>query len=156
SEKSINLLSAIIEVFVLSKVLGIAISWPKHPITWLCFLTSLVGAVILNFLLSFMVGCWGFWTAESGGPRFLLELVLEFSAGVFFPLDILPLTLQHILKNFPSPYLVFFPLNVFLERVTQVQFWNGMATQIFWILLFAGLTKLVWSRGLSAYAAEGS
>ena len=55
SEKSINLLSAIIEVFVLSKILGIEIAWPQHGITWMCFLVSLTGAVLLNFLMSFMV-----------------------------------------------------------------------------------------------------
>jgi ABC-2 type transport system permease protein len=156
SEKSINLVSAVIEVLVLSKIFGIAIHWPQHPLSWLWFLIALAGAVMMNFLLSFIVGCWGFWTAESGGPRFLLELVLEFTAGVFFPLDILPVYLQTILKRFPSPYLVFFPLNVFLERMSPAEMLNGLAIQLAWILAFFLMMQLVWSRGLRAYAAEGS
>ncbi len=156
SEKSINLLSALIEISVLSWVLHITLAWPRNPLSWLLFLISLVGAVIMNFLLSFIVGCWGFWTAESGGPRFCLELMLEFSAGAFFPLSVLPGPIQNILQHFPSPYLVFFPLNIFLEKLNPSQIATGFATQIFWILALAGLTRLVWMRGLHAYAAQGS
>ena len=156
SEKSINLLSAIIEIAVLTWVLHIKIAWPHQVSSWIFFILSLLGAVIMNYLLSFIVGCWGFWTAESGGPRFCLELVLEFSAGAFFPLNVLPGTVQNILQKFPSPYLVFFPINVFLEKLNPSQITAGLVTQFIWILALAGLTRLVWMRGLAAYAAQGS
>ncbi len=156
SEKSINLLSAMIEVCVLSMVLGIAIAWPHRWETWAYFILALVSAVIMNFLLSFVVGCWGFWTAESGGPRFCLELILEFSAGAFFPLNVLPAYLQDILKRFPSPYLVFFPLNIFLEKINPAQIMSGFATQWIWIGALTLLTRWVWMRGLRVYAAQGS
>jgi len=156
SEKSINLLSAVIEVLILSKFLGIAIAWPHQPVTWVFFVLSMVGAVLMNFLLSFIVGCWGFWTAESGGPRFCLELLLEFSAGAFFPLNVLPVSVQTVLKSLPSPYLVFFPLNLFLEKVSTSQIVSGLCTQLFWIVFLAGLTRVVWIRGLRVYAAQGS
>src|SRR6267142_7244343 len=42
SEKSINFLSALIEVWVLSKVLGIAIAWPRQGITWAWFGLTLI------------------------------------------------------------------------------------------------------------------
>lgn len=156
SEKSINLLSAVVEVFGLMLLFRIQLHWPTHWVTWALFLISLAGAVILNFLLSFVVGCWGFWTAESGGPRFCLELFLEFSAGAFFPLDVLPASLQSLLRSFPSPYLVFFPLNVFLERTNAAQMMNGFWMQGFWILALWALAQWVWSKGMKAYGAEGS
>src|SRR5687767_10182517 len=43
SVKSINLLSAIIEVFVLSQVLGMGIAWPKYLATWIYFVLSVSG-----------------------------------------------------------------------------------------------------------------
>jgi ABC-2 type transport system permease protein len=156
SEKSINLVSAIIEVAVLSKILGVALAWPEHLSTWVLFILSLVGAVIMNFFLSFIFGCWGFWTAESGGPRFFLELILEFSAGAFFPLNVLPAKVQAVLKCFPSPYLVFFPLNLFLEKISTPHMLIGLATQLIWTVILAGITRLVWIKGLRVYAAQGS
>jgi ABC-2 type transport system permease protein len=156
SEKSINLISAVVEVYVLTKLFDAPFAWPHQGLTWLYFLIAVIGAILMNFMLSFMTGCWGFWTAESGGPRFFLELVLEFSAGAFFPLNILPDTIQQILKCLPAPYLVFFPLNLFLEKMSPHELAVGLATQFTWLAILAALCRLVWTRGLRVYAAQGS
>jgi ABC-2 type transport system permease protein len=156
AEKSVNFVSAIIEVFVLMWVFDMPIRWPESPATWFYFGTAVVGAVALYFFLAFMVGCWGFWTAESWGPRFLIELILEFTAGAFFPLDILPETIQKILHQFPSPYLVFFPVQIFLEKLTPAEVMSGFVAQAFWIIVLAALCRFVWHRGMAAYEAEGS
>jgi ABC-2 type transport system permease protein len=156
SEKAINFVSAIVEVLVLAFIFDMPIRWPGHAMTWVAFGLSLVGAVLLYFFISFMEGCWGFWTAESWGPRFLVELILEFTAGAFFPLDVLPAGVQAALKWMPSPYMVFFPLNLFLERVNPLEMMRGFVSQMIWILFFYLLARLVWTRGLAAYEAEGS
>ena len=156
SEKSINLVSSIIEVIGLILIFLIKLQWPQDVHTWLLFLASIAGATWLYFILSFMTGCWGFWTSESWGPRFLLELFLEFTAGVFFPLDVLPQLAQQIIKSFPSPYLVFFPLQIFLGKLNSTQIINGFLTQMFWILAISGLARRVWSKGMQNYSAVGS
>ncbi len=156
AEKSINSVSALIEVIGLSWVLHVGIRWPHQASTWAYFLIAIVGAMILNFIMSFIMGCWGFWTAESGGPRFLFELFLEFSAGAFFPLDVLSPKLQAILKMFPSPYLVFYPLHVFLEKLSPAQVINGLGCQLFWITSFGIIAYVVWQKGVEAYGAQGS
>ena len=156
SEKSINLVSSIIEVIGLILIFLIKLQWPQDVHTWLLFLASIAGATWLYFILSFMTGCWGFWTSESWGPRFLLELFLEFTAGVFFPLDVLPQLAQQIIKSFPSPYLVFFPLQIFLGKLNSTQIINGFLTQMFWILAISGLARRVWSKGMLNYSALGS
>lgn len=156
SEKTINLVSAIIEIIALWLLFGIALQSPSHALQWVAFFVACIGAMLLYFLLSFLVGCWGFWTAESGGPRFLLELFLEFTAGAFFPLDVLPTNIQQILKGFPSPYMVFFPLQVFLGKIDSHEIINGFLIQWFWITVIGGLTWMVWARGLRTYSAEGA
>lgn len=156
SEKSINLLSAMIEVFGLVLIFHMPLSAPKNPLTWIYFLASMTGAMLLYFFISFSMGCCGFWTAESGGPRFLLELFLEFTAGAFFPLDVLPQAVQNALKVLPSPYLVFFPLHIFLEKLTRFEMIQGLVVQDCWVLILGLMARAVWARGLSSYSAEGS
>ncbi len=156
SEKAINLLSAMIEISALFWVFHVDVRWPHSAFSWVAFALATVGATGLYFLLAFMVGCAGFWTAESGGPRFLIELFLEFTAGAFFPLDVLPAALQHALKVLPSPYMVFFPLQVFLEKLTASEIMQGFAIQFVWLGIFGGLTAWVWHRGVAFYGAEGS
>jgi len=53
----INLVSAIIEVAILVKVFDAPLAWPQHGITWLYFIGAVMGAVAMNFMLTFMAGC---------------------------------------------------------------------------------------------------
>jgi len=156
SEKSINLTSAIIEVAGLVFIFKMNVQWPQNATTWLYFALACLGGMVMYFILSFMVACWGFWTAESGGPRWMMELFLEFSAGAFFPIDVLPPRIQEVFMLLPSPYMVFFPLQVFLEKVDSHSLINGFASQLFWIALFGLATRLVWQKGLRYYSAQGS
>src|SRR5258706_8349055 len=71
SEKSINLVSSIIEVTGLVWIFGIHLQMPSSVAGWLLAAAASIAAAWLYFILSFMVGCWGFWTSESWGPRFL-------------------------------------------------------------------------------------
>ncbi len=156
SEKSINFVSSIIEVFGLMFIFGVRIQWPQNFASWLLFMAATLGATWLYFILSFMTACWGFWTSESWGPRFLLELFLEFTAGAFFPLDVLPDLAQKIIKCFPSPYLVFFPLQIFLGKLNSNQIMNGFLTQMFWMIAISGMARWVWVRGMQNYSSAGS
>jgi len=156
SEKSINLISSIIEICGLILLFHVLIQWPHNLGTWMLFVVACAGATWLYFILSFMTGCWGFWTSEAWGPRFLLELFLEFTAGAFFPLDVLPTMAQHIIKSFPSPYLIFFPLQIFLGKLDSNQIVNGFLIQFFWILVISGMARVVWSKGMKNYSSAGS
>jgi ABC-2 type transport system permease protein len=85
-----------------------------------------------------------------------MALVLEFTAGALFPLDILPARVQAILAWMPSPYLVFFPLNILLEKLDSIQILKGFSIQILWIIGLALLARFVWRRGVKIYGAQGA
>lgn len=156
AEKSINVVSSLIEIAGLYVLFHVTLAWPTHLKTWIFFGLSTFLALNLNYVLNFMMGCWGFWTSESSGPRFLLALFMEFTAGGFFPLDILPVSVQHVLQWFPSPYLIFFPLKVLLEKSNTHQIIAGFTSQIVWTLLLAWMAHRVWTRGVVHYGAEGA
>ncbi len=156
SEKSINLVSSVCEVCGLIWLFKVQIVWPSQGTQWLAFLATVLGAMWLYFIISFATGCGGFWTSETWGPRFVLELFLEFTAGTFFPLDVLPKTAQQIFMALPSPYLIFFPLQIFLGKLDSHQIVNGILVQILWISLLSVIARWVWNKGLRVYSAAGS
>jgi ABC-2 type transport system permease protein len=156
AEKSINSISSLIEIAGLYLFFHVALAWPTHLRTWFFFAMASALALVMNYLINFAIGCWGFWTSESSGPRFLVALILEFTAGAFFPLDILPVRVQHILHWFPSPYLIFFPINVLLEKSNLHSIINGFASQIIWIFILGAAARLVWLKGVKNYGAEGA
>jgi ABC-2 type transport system permease protein len=72
-----------------------------------------------------------------------------------FPLDILPPAAFKVLQFTPFPYQVFFPVNVYLERVSGTSLYQGLAIQAVWVLAAYFLARFVWHRGIRKYSAVG-
>ncbi len=116
---------------------------------------ALLLAIVLFTLLDFLAGLTSFWTIHAYGPRFALKMVMEFTSGRFFPLNILPAALFKVVNFLPFSFLVFFPLNVYLGRLSTSEIYRGLLTQVVWITVFSVLLKIVWQRGLRRYEAVG-
>jgi len=155
ANKSLNMLSACLEVTLFLLVTGTAILLPSRLVLSAAFLFSTVGAMVLYFLMSYALGVVGFWTAQSWGPRFCFEIILEFCAGAYFPIDLLPASVQKILSVLPFPYLIFYPLSIYLGRSTPAEIRRIFLVQGVWAVLLVGLVMLFWRKGLKKYAAEG-
>jgi ABC-2 type transport system permease protein len=97
----------------------------------------------------------GIWTAQSWGPRFCFEIVLEFCAGAYFPIDLLPSTAQRFLSWLPFPYLIFYPLSIYLGRLSGVAVAVCLGRQILWMTVLGFMIRSLWNTGLKVYAAEG-
>jgi len=155
SQKTIHLCAALLEVGVLIAFFHAPLYWPEHPVTWVLFVAGVMLSSLLYFLIEFLVASIAFWTSESGGPLFCFELFLQFAAGLFFPLDVLPKALQAALRLTPFPYIVFFPLNIYLEKIGSVEAVKILLIQGFWLILLYTAVEAQWRRGLRSYAAEG-
>lgn len=123
------------------------------------FLASLFFSTILYFFINFFLGVIAFWTPESWsgvwGPRFVFSIILEFFAGTIFPLDILPKPIFNLIQLTPFPYLVFFPLKIYLGQVNFLQILVGFGMSLFWLGIWYLVVEKTWRAGLRVYAAEG-
>lgn len=155
AQKSVHLASAALEVAVLLLVLRAPVFLPARPWTLPLFAASVLLSSLLFFLLEFLVASMAFWTSESGGPLFCFNLFLQFAAGAFFPLDVLPRAFQDALRMTPFPYLVFLPLNIYLERTRAAQALAVLGLQALWLGAAFWAVRAAWGRGLRSWAAEG-
>ncbi len=155
AQKTVHVAAAFLEVGVLIALIGARIYWPRQAWTWLLFPASVGISSLLFFFLEFMVSSLAFWTSESGGPLFCFELFLQFAAGTFFPLDVLPQVFQKVLTLSPFPYMVFFPINIYLERLGPSEAVRIISIQVLWLAAFIWAASAVWKVGLSNYSAEG-
>lgn len=112
-------------------------------------------AIILFTLVDFIIGLTAFWTLHAYGPRFALKMGMEFASGRFFPLNILPVILFKLTNFLPFSFLVFFPLNVYLGRLAAPEIYQGLLTQMIWIMVLSVVLKLIWVHGLRRYEAIG-
>ena len=88
--------------------------------------------------------------------QFLLIIVFsEFFSGATFPLDILPLALQKVLYLLPFPYLIFFPIQVYLGKINGETLMGGLLVALFWVIILNFAMRWIWNKGLKVYQAFG-
>lgn len=155
AQKTVHAGASVLEIAVLIWALKAPLYLPAEPATWVLFALAVCLSSLLFFMLEFMVSSLAFWTSESGGPLFFLQLFMQFAAGAFFPLDVLPKWIQTALAWTPFPYLVFGPISVYLERTAPARAFSMFAVQAAWLAVFFVILRTAWQRGLQNYAAEG-
>jgi ABC-2 type transport system permease protein len=119
------------------------------------FLVSLVMTGLLQFFISYTMALLAFWLLEVSTIIFILFAFEYIAGGHLFPLDILPPALAKALAFTPFPYQLFFPVSIYLGRVTGAELYQGLAIQACWTVAAYGLARLMWRRGIRKYAAVG-
>jgi ABC-2 type transport system permease protein len=98
-----------------------------------------------------------FWLPEGAwGLQFLVIVVAtEFLAGGLFPLDILPAGIQKALSFTPFPYLIFFPIQVYLGKISPPEIVRGLVIGFSWAATLYVLMRTIWQKGLRVYQSHG-
>ncbi len=112
-------------------------------------------SLLLYFFISLLFGALGFWSPDTWGPKFLFFMMLDFTAGKLFPLDILPELAPRIFFFTPFPYLSFVHIQLFLGRLTQPEILSHSFMLVFWTVSSGAVALFIWKKGLKSYAAAG-
>jgi ABC-2 type transport system permease protein len=128
--------------------------WPPVDVL-LAFTISLVLAFLLGFFMEATIGMLGFWTLEVSSLLWIYMLFNYFLSGHMFPLNILPAPWDTVALAIPLQYLAFFPAAVFLEKMSGLQMWQGLAIQAAWVVFFIFACRVAFNRGVRRYSAFG-
>lgn len=155
ADKLLNIGFAIIEVFVFILLMHPAMFWQTNlPVIALSVTAALISMAVY-FCISLILSFTGFWTQESWAPRFLFFIISDFFSGGLFPLDILPKPVYQALSFLPFPYILFFPLKIYLGQLQTKDIIFGFVVSILWVGILIYLVKYIWQKGLRLYTAEG-
>ncbi|MBI4157661.1 ABC-2 family transporter protein [Candidatus Woesebacteria bacterium] len=157
SSKVLNLFFAVFEFLFLYLILRPEIFLQTDPFNLIFFAISLMFAVFLFFVILFITSAVSFWAPEIswGAQFFIIFVIIEFLSGSLFPIDILPVFMQKILYLTPFPYLIFFPLQVYLGKISDLAVLGGLLTTLVWSVTLWFLMTSIWRRGIRIYKAEG-
>lgn len=128
---------------------------PEHLWTWPFFTMSLIMAAFIQFFIAYSLAMLAFWILEVSTVVFILYSFEYFLSGQLFPLDLLPDWLQGFVKWSPFTYELFFPVQIYLERVQGAQLASGLAIQAMWTALTFLLARTLWKLGVRKYQAVG-
>ncbi len=155
-DKFLNIFFTVIEITAVLLIFKFPFYLPNNPVSYFYFLLLVALAIFLFFFLNFAISIIAFWTDEVWATRWLFGIVfLEFFAGAFFPIDVLPGWLQNIIYLTPFPYLVFFPLKIWLEQLSALMAVKAIFICATWLVFFYWLSRFLWQKGVKNYGAYG-
>lgn len=147
---------SVVEVGIISFFIDRSLMFLQSDVVILCFFVISVMLSILAYqLMDFLMGASAFWLYKSFGPRWALQTTILFSSGYIFPLDVLPNWLRVPLELTPFPYLVNFPVQLYLGKLSAEQIVIGFTVLIGWTLVLYGFYRLAWVKGLKIFEGAG-
>jgi ABC-2 type transport system permease protein len=157
SSKALNMIFAVMETAVLYILLKPPFFIQTNPLSILGFILSILIAIFIFFLILFITSAAPFWAPEvAWGAQFLVIVIItEFLSGALFPLNILPSYIQNVLYLTPFPYLIYFPLQVYLGNISSIEMLRGIVISMVWVVLLWYGMNFVWKRGLKLYQSHG-
>lgn len=157
SDKILNVTFSFIEITAIVFLLRPPFIIQTDPTIIFSFLISILLAAGLYFIFSFIVSMSTFWYYQSNGwaQRFLVFVLLRTLGGGLFPIDMLPAPIFNFLKLLPTTYFLYFPMQIYLGRLSLTEIIQGYSLISFWILALFALSQLMWRQGLKIYGAYG-
>jgi ABC-2 type transport system permease protein len=128
-----------------------------NPPGWslLLFPMVLLLAAALSFLLGWMISLSAFWIIRVNAFARLYLLMAMFFAGRIAPLTLLPEALQSVAAVLPFRWMVAFPVELGMGRLTPSQAFLGIGAQIGWLIVAFAACRVLWREGVRRYDAVG-
>lgn len=129
-------------------------AWLPSPgsLFWGVLATCL--AFCLRFIIQYTFALLSFWTERANAIEQFWYLMYTFTSGMIAPLDVFPEAVRAVVVWTPFPYIIYFPANILIGRPTDLG--QGFAAIALWGLLFLGVNRWLWRRGLRQYSGMGA
>ena len=131
---------------------------PASGMAFVAFCVSLVLAALLQFFISFAMALLAFWVLEVSTFIFILFAFEYLAGGSLFPLSLLHSkfpVLERVLFLTPFPYELFFPIGIYMGKITGPDLLHGLIIETAWVLVAYGFARFMWHRGVRHYGAFG-
>lgn len=120
------------------------------------FLPALALAFALRFVVEWTLALACFWTTRIMAVNQTYFAVLFFLSGRVAPVALLPSGLQWTADALPFRWMISFPVELALGRLSPAQAATGFAAQTVWIGAAALLLAALWPRALRRFSAVGT
>src|SRR5437764_3402250 len=124
---------------------------PSDVASYLLSIGSLIMAAFIQFFITYSLAMMAFWILEISTIIFIVYSFEYFLGGQMFPIDIMPVGIQAVMKWLPFYYELFCPIAIFLERLRGPALAEALAIQTGWLFVTWAAARAVWPRWLGRY-----
>ena len=128
------------------------------PPLWaaLAFLPALLLAFLTRFVIEWSLAMAAFWTTRVEAINQVYFVAFLFLSGQIAPLVLMPPLMRAVATALPFRWMLSFPVELALGRLSPSQALQGIAVQAVWLALSLAALALVWRRGVRRYSAVGA
>lgn len=124
-------------------------------VSWFLTIISVMLAFVINSLFDFSVGCISFWTVTTRGSSNIIRTINSIFSGSYAPIVFFPRWFQTTAFFLPFMYTRYFPMLIYLKKISNIEAIKGIGIQLFWIFLLFLISRLVWRKGIKRYEGVG-
>lgn len=121
----------------------------------LAFVAALALAQVIRFLLAYTLALLALWTDRADALLSLNDTFIFLLAGMVAPTALLPGAMGVLADVLPYRYMIGFPIEVLMGRLSPAEMWLGFGRQLVWLAILLAAHHLVWRRGIKHYSAVG-
>ncbi len=120
------------------------------------FVTTMIAAWFLRFMQQYIFGLFAFWISESMTLNDIWYAASTFLGGLIAPLDLFPPAIMTVANLLPFRYMLSFPVEIMLGRLTPPEVFFGVGMTVFWLVVSIVTYRFLWSKGLKQFSAYGA
>lgn len=117
---------------------------------------AIILAFVVRFTLEWTIAMAALWTNRVSAINQTYEVILVFLSGNFAPLAVMPPAIQLLANFLPFRWLIAFPIELTMGRLSPQEALFGFGAQAFWLCVVLTTLSFVWRAGVKQYSAVGS
>ncbi|SOE13458.1 ABC-2 type transport system permease protein [Streptomyces sp. 2323.1] len=135
--------------------LAFPLALPGDPLTWGCFLLSVLFGVLVSFALRYLVALASFWLLDGSGLSLISGLACMFFSGMLLPLRVFPGGLGEVAQLLPWAAVLQTPADVLVGALRGGALVRGLVFQAAWAVALLALGRLVQSAATRKVVVHG-
>lgn len=152
--KAVSLTIVLIPTVIAVLVLGASYNLTLPNL--LLFIAASAVGLILEFFGQACVGVMAFWVTNVFALAELWYTSRLICSGWLVPLEMFPPNVTQVLQLLPYRYIIGFPIDVIMGRLSAAEIAAGFAIGVAWIFILGTVFTLLWRSGLKRYGAVGA
>lgn len=119
------------------------------------FIITLILAQILRFMMAYTIAIGALITTKINSLLSMNDTMIFLLAGQAVPTVLLPGIIQNISNVLPYRYMLGFPIEILLGKLSFDEIVIGLVIQCAYIVVICVIQRIVWKCGLKKYTAYG-
>ncbi|MFB5763589.1 ABC transporter permease [Paenibacillus medicaginis] len=149
-----NLIIKILPIYLLM-IIVFDMKTPINITQFSLFLVSLLFSFLLIFNINFITAIMAFWITKLFSLSVFKDQTIRLLSGAIVPLWFFPDSVLSVVKYLPFSGIVFMPINIYLNKITNEEIINAFLVQIIWIIVTSSIGRYLWFRATRRISING-